>query len=325
MIAEFVAVLAGVAVIVLLSEVIIKNSIELAKHYGISGTFIGLTVLSIGTSIPEIMTAIIGSIDILRYPEQINTLSSLIIGANTGSSIFQQNVIIPIVALLGAVVIVKKNLFATMGALIGATTLAWVFATDSKITRLEGLILFLAYGFYLIYLKKNKISESLPVRNHLSKKMVLWSLMLLAASFLIMSLVTNEVLKASVIIIETLTISASFFGVILLGIASALPELTTALIAVKKQHRDITSGILIGSSITNPLIGLGLGALISSYTVPSVIIIYDLPLKIATAALIYFFFWKKHDLNKREAVILIILFVVYLFLRNMFFPADILN
>ena len=319
---EIITILAGVIMILLLAEIIIKNSLQLAQHYGVSGTFIGLTILSIGTSIPEIITAVVGSIDILKYPEQINTLSSLIIGANTGSSIFQQNVVIPVVVLLGAVVVIKKNLFIEMGALIGATLLAWIFSVGGIITRLEGFILVFSYLVYLIYLKKNKISESIRTKNNLTQKLVIWSFSLILACFIIMSIVTSQVVDASVILVESLPISASFFGVILLGVASALPELTTSLIAIYRGKKDISAGILIGSSITNPLLALGLGALISSFAVPNVIILYDLPVKIATALLIYFFLLRKQNLSKKEALILMAIFLIYIIVRKIYFPVD---
>ena len=319
---EIITILAGVIMILLLAEIIIKNSLQLAQHYGVSGTFIGLTILSIGTSIPEIITAVVGSIDILKYPEQINTLSSLIIGANTGSSIFQQNVVIPVVVLLGAVVVIKKNLFIEMGALIGATLLAWIFSVGGIITRLEGFILVFSYLVYLIYLKKNKISESIRTKNNLTQKLVIWSFSLILACFIIMSIVTSQVVDASVILVESLPISASFFGVILLGVASALPELTTSLIAIYRGKKDISAGILIGSSITNPLLALGFGALISSFAVPNVIILYDLPVKIATALLIYFFLLRKQNLSKKEALILMAIFLIYIIVRKIYFPVD---
>jgi cation:H+ antiporter len=325
MIVESLTVLVGIIMILLLAEVIIKNAVGLAKHYGISGTFIGLTVLSIGTSIPEIMTHIIGSFGILKNPSQMNTLSSLLIGTNIGSDIFQQNFILPVIGIIGTIVVIRKNLIAQMGALIIASLLVWIFSLGGFISRSEGAILLLAYIGYLIYLKRNKISESYKALNNLTKTQVYWSFGLLIACFIIMAFMADLVLKASVILVKSLPISASFFGVILLGIASALPELTTSLIAVIKKEKDVSAGILIGSNITNPLFGIGLGAVISSYTVPNVIVFYDLPVKILTAILIFYFLWRTEDLNRKESMILISIFIFYLIIRQIYFPTDLLG
>ncbi|MBU0457771.1 MAG: hypothetical protein ABH824_04145 [Nanoarchaeota archaeon] len=322
MLIEFLIVIIGIIIILILAEIIIKNSIQLSEHYGLSDTFIGLTILSIGTSIPEIMTHIIGSVHILKNPETINTFSGLLMGTNIGSDIFQQNFILPLIGIIGTIIVIKKNLFSEVGALFAAALLVWIFSLGGFISRIEGAILLIAYIAYLVYLKKSKISEKFEAKNHLSKNKVILSFALLMMCFIIMAVVANEVLNASTILINALPISASFFGVIFLGIASALPELTTSLVAILKKKENISAGILIGSNITNPLLGIGLGALISTYTVPNVIIFYDLPFKIGTAFLIYYFLTNDKKLKKWEAAVLISLSIAYLFIRQYFFTAD---
>jgi len=322
MLVESLTLLAGVIIILALAELIIRNSIQIAKHYGLSGTFIGLTLLSIGTSIPEIMTHIIGSIDILKNPGMMNTLSGLLIGTNIGSDIFQQNFILPIIGIIGTIIVIRKNLFVEVGGLIIASLLVWVFSLGGYISRVEGGLLLLAYLLYLVYLKKSKISESFRAANHLSKGQITLSAIVMLFSFIIMGFVASKVLDASTVLVESLPISASFFGIILLGVATALPELMTSLIAVLKGKKEMSAGILIGSNITNPLFGIGLGALISTYTVPNVIVFYDLPVKILTALLLFYFLWKRKDLTKKEGIILIALFIIYLVVRQIYFPVD---
>lgn len=324
MIVEILMVLVGVAIIVALAQIIINNSVKLAEHYGLSGTFIGLTILSIGTSIPEIMTHIVGSLHIVKNPASINTFSGLLIGTNIGSDIFQQNFILAIVGIIGTIVVIKKNLFTEMGGLIAAALLVWIFSLGGFISRVEGFILLVAYAGYLIYLKKSKINESFKALNNMSNKDILLGFFLITISFIIMAVVANKVLDASTTLVESSSISASFFGVIILGVSTALPELTTSLVAIRKGKKDISAGILIGSNITNPLFGIGLGALISTYTVPDVIVFYDLPFKIGTALLIYYFLNRGNRLSKKEAVILITLFFAYLIVREIIFPVDFL-
>ncbi len=322
MLVESLIIIVGFVIIVLLANIVIKNSIQIAHHYGLSGTFIGLTILSIGTSIPEIMTHIIGSVNIIRNPSLMNSLSGLLIGNNIGSDIFQQNFVLAVIGLLGAIVVIRKNLIPEVGGLIAAAFLVWIFALGGFISRIEGAILILAYFAYLIYLKKSKISETFNALNHLSKKDIVLAFSLILVSFVIIAFVTDQVLESSTILVEALPISASFFGVILLGVASALPELTTSLIAVFKKQKDISAGILIGSNITNPLFGIGIGALISGYAIPNVVVLYDLPVKIATAFLILFFLFTNEQLNKWESIILIILFIAYIVVRQTYFPVD---
>ncbi len=320
---EILILVAGIATILFLAEIIIGRSIEIAGHYGWSGTFIGLTVLSIGTSIPEIMTHIVGSLQILKHPGSLNELSGLLIGTNIGSDIFQQNFILALVGLIGTIVIYKKNLIKEMGALIAAAVIILIFSVGGFISRLEGIILVALYLLYLVYLKRSNVGIKNNGKYHLSDYLIASYSLVILVSFGVMAYVADFVLEISTELIKVLPLSASLFGIVLLGIATALPELLTSLVAIVKHQKDISAGILIGSNITNPLLGIGLGAMISTYSVPSVIIIYDLPFKILTAVLIFWFLLRRRDLGKVKAITLIALFLGYLVVRNLLFPADV--
>lgn len=315
--------LAGIAAILLLGDVVIRNAVAIAEHFQLSDSFIGLTILSVGTSIPEIMTHVIASSRILAEPAMMDTLSALVIGSNIGSDIIQQNLLLPIVGLVGTVLVVRAEVHMQVGALTAAALLLWAFALDGDVTRLEGGLLVLAYCGYLLYLlRENHIVDRVVEQrgNHDGRPAI--KLLIILAGFVLMAVVADRVVAAAVELVAVLPISASFFGIIILGVASAMPELITALLSLAKGHSSISAGILIGSNVTNPLIGVGLGALVSGYTVPAVANLYDLPFKIATAGLIYIFLLRHEDLNRREAAALIVLCLGYLLLRPVLFPDD---
>lgn len=324
MLADSLILFLGIVSILFLAEVIIRNAIEWARYYQLSGSFVGLTLLSVGTSIPEIMTHLVGSMNILQQPEKINLISALLIGTNIGSDIFQQNFILPVVGLVGTLVVMRRHLHAEVGAMTGAALLTWFFCLGGQVTRLEGVMLLLAYAGYLLYLWKSPdftIQYDDEVRQ-VKSTIILPTLMMLLA-FILMAVVTDHVVGAASRMVTQLPISASLFGVLVLGIATSLPELSTALMSIFRGHKGISIGILVGSNITNPLLGLGLGAVISTYTVPDVVNYYDLPVNIATALLLYAFLWRREALSKKEAMILILLFVAYLLLRPLLFPEDV--
>ena len=322
MLIEIITLIFGIIVILVFADLIVKSSVKLAKNFGLSGTFVGLTILSIGTSIPEIMSAVVGSLKILKEPGILNTMSGLIIGQNVGSDIFQQSFILALVGIIGTIIVVKKNLYKEVGGLIAGAILVWLFAVGGLINRIEGFFLLAVYAGYLIYLSQSRVHKRIKAKFHLSKKRIALEITGIIIGFIVMAYAASKVLGASTVLVASLPISASFFGVILLGVASALPELTTALIGVLRKQKGISSGVLIGSNITNPMMGLGLGALISTYAVPNVILFYDLPFKIGTALLILYFLRKHKDLKKWQGVILICLFLVYLFVRHTYFPVD---
>jgi cation:H+ antiporter len=129
-----------------------------------------------------------------------------------------------------------------------------------------------------------------------------------------------------------------------------MPEFITALSAVRKGAEGLSLGTLIGSNITNPLMGIGIGAAISSYTVPEPLIVFDLPVQILTALLLVVYLWNKERIgdliaplfrtlglestaNKFEesengvltalgGIILITIYIVYIVLRALYFQTD---
>lgn len=314
-------ILFGALIIFILAELILKKTINLAKHWGWSGTFIGLTILSVGTSLPELITDIIASIKIIENQELYGTLSHLVMGTNVGSDIFQQNFILPIIAIVGVLVVTKKELFKQMGGLIFATSLLWIFSWNGIISQFEGFILVLSYIAYLFIIKDKNKSKA---KKHLENWSVFSHSFIILVSFIVMALVTEFILNISQDIIQQTNISASLFGILFLGIIAALPELSTSLIAVLKHKKEISASVLIGSNITNPLFALGIGSMISSYSVPSVVLNFDLPVKLFTALLISYFLFIKGRLNKNKAILLISIYITYLILRFNLFPIDII-
>lgn len=324
MITDFLILVAGALLILLLAGIVIRQTLRLAAHFGLSGSFVGLTILSIGTSLIEIVTHAVGSVRIVWRPEMMDTMSALLIGSNIGSDIFQQNVVLAVVGLVGTVVVVRRNLIVEIGALIVASALLWITCLDSSITRLEGLLLFSTYLAYLYILWRREPNEHPAVaRRRLPTGTFAGVCFAIIISFAGMALVADPLLDAATRLVQRLPMSASLFGVVVLGVCTALPELTTALVSIFRGQKEISAGILIGSNITNPLFSAGLGAMISGYTIPAVIIAYDLPVKIATGVLLFVFLWRRSDLSRGEALALLAAYAVYVALRHMLFPQDV--
>lgn len=320
LIIETLTLIIGVIIILICAGFAVKSSMKIAQYFGLSYAFIGMTVLAIGTSFPEIFTHFIGSLDILREPRLLNEMSGLLIGTNLGSDIAQQLFILSLIAIIVGLRVEKKRLGKDVGALIGASFLLLLFGINGFISRIEGAVLLFGYIGYIIYLSKGEKSK---VEYNRKKIIAQWkNIGILLFIFVIIGFVAEKVLRASIIILETLNISASFFGIVTLGIAAAIPELTTSFVAMKKGKGAISAGILIGSNVTNPMFSLGLGAMLSTYTVPSVVVLFDLPVKIVTGIMIYLFLRPEGKLTKPKAAFLLALYFLYIVGRRIYFPVD---
>lgn len=318
-------IVAGVGLILASSNLVIKRCLVIAKRLSLSDEFIGMTVLSIGTSLPEIFTHIAASLRILREPLMMEELSAISVGTNIGSDMFQQNFLLGIVALLGTLTVSKRDLPKDVGGLIATTFLVFMFSIGGEINRFEGAVLVLGYFAYLYVLKlygnSGKDGPEGKGEDGTSGGSIFSNVVFTMAGFVVMAVAADRVLDSAIVIVEQTVSSYSFFGVLILGTATALPELSTSMIGVFRKRSAVSAGILIGSNITNPALALGLGALISTYKVPFVIIWYDLPLKIATAVLLYIML-RKGSLKKPYAFVIMLIFAAYLFFRQTYFPTD---
>lgn len=294
----------------------ISGSLKISKQFGISTLFIGLTVISIGTSLPEIFTHLVSSFKILKGIDA----SGVSVGANIGSNIIQITFILGLIGLL-ATVKSSKNIQRRDGlVMLGAIALLWLFGLNGHISRLEGVILAVLYLVYMFYLSRGEksLEEMFEVGNHhkflIGKKArhnISVASGTLLAGIVLLLLSAKFVVDGAIFLSDFFGVAQTLVGTMVVGVSTALPELTTALVGIKRGAKNLSLGVLIGSNITNPMLALGLGAAISGYTMAKEIIWFDIPFWfiISTAALL--FFNRNHRLEKGEALFLILSYIAY--------------
>jgi cation:H+ antiporter len=311
MIMELLLLIVGIIVLWISAEIIIRAAQIIAAKLKISETFIGLTILSIGTTLPELGTHIASSIAILKGTD----LSGIALGTNIGSNIFQITVILGIVALFMTVHSHKKFLDRDYLVMLMAIALLFVFAhTEGRIGRYEGAFLVICYLVYLWRLGKLEHFIEKIEHNHNKKWLIIHSLAI-PVGIALLWFSSNIVVNNAHALAEMWHVSDSLVGVLIIGFGTALPELAAALIALRRKSEGMSVGVLVGSNITNPLFGVGLGALISTYTVSNQIITFDIPIWFFVSIVALLFFWRKLKIEKKEAVILILMYIFYAYVR----------
>lgn len=300
------------------ADYVVDKAVLISQELGIAEVIIGLTVISIGTSLPEISAHLMASINIIQGTLPLETASSTVLGTNIGSDIIQQLLLVGLVGLMGHLTVSRNFLKRDFALFILSGVLLLVFAFDSFISKPEGFFLVLVYLFYLAYLLNQRDSfHDLEKKEQKAVKRDFLSLVLGLGIVLISA---HVVLVCVQVLVEKFQIGGSLIGVLVIGVATALPELSAALAGVKKGEESISLGVLIGSNITNPLFALGLGALISGYSVPGPVLVFDLPVKVITSILLLGLLYHHMDLGKKSSLTLIVTYFVYLALRVTFFP-----
>ena len=327
--------IAMIAVLVFAANLSVKRLVGIAAYFNLSSTFMGMTVVSVATSIPEITSHVTASVNILGGRLDMQTGSAIVLGSNIGSDVVQQTFILGLVVLLtGTMYFRRYFMWKSMLPMIGSAILCIILGWDGVYSRVDGAILFGSFILYSLYLylderkfynaednvhMSEEISESIP-----KTQRQVWidagiSILLLVVTVL----AASQVLSITEIIVDRTDVSGSLLGVLTLGIASALPELTTALAGVRNKEEGISLGTLVGSNITNPLVGIGGGALISTYAVPIPLINWDLPWQAVTGLILWAILWlNKGKLGRKEAIYLMATYFIFVILRSYLFPVD---
>ena len=313
--------LAALVILLISAERAVRSVLKILHHYGFSATFGGLTIFSISTSFPEIFSHIVASIGILGGTLDTNIASATVLGANIGSDVIQQTLILGIVVMLmGGMIFEKSFLMTAYIPMILASLLTLILGWDGTFSRLDGLILLLTFIAYMVFLyKREETNEKVKkIKTKIGKQVVIMFL-----SFIGLIVGANFLLQSSEKIVMITGLGASLIGVVSIGVVSAAPEFFTAIYGVRHKAVGISLGTLIGSNITNPLFGIGIGALISKYIVPKALVIWDLPMAVVTASLLLIYlFLRKGKLGRPGAVYLILLYIAYLAIRITFFAHD---
>lgn len=335
----FLLIISGVASIALLvyaSSIAVRKLTGLAGYFRLSTTFVGVTVVSIATSIPEIAAHFTASVGILSGSLDYEISSSVVLGANIGSDVVQQTLIMAIVVLIAGKLHFKKYfLWKSMLPMIVTTLMCIVLGVDGVYSRIDGMILFGSFIAYMYYLyaderkhykeedhgfdESGATPEGIP-----QNAQEAWCDTIIAVLALLFTVGSAMIaLQATEIVVAKTGIGGSLIGVMTLGVASALPELITALSGVRHGDSGISLGTLIGSNITNPLVAIGGGAIISTYWVPSPLVFWDLPWETITGAILWVVLYlNKGKLGKWTAYYLIGLYFVYITMRMLFFSVD---
>jgi len=327
--------LLALALLVVGANYAVKKLIGIANYFKLSSTFMGMTVLSIATSLPEITSHFTASVNILRGTLDFQTGSAIVLGANIGSDVVQQTLIMGIVILLAGTMYFRRYfLWKSMIPMIGTTIMCLILGLDGNYSRIDGAILFgsfLAYTYYLYMderkhykeednqLQSEEVAEDAPTNG----REVLRDAFITAVLLVVIIGCATLVLSATEVVVDRTGVGGSLIGVITLGLASALPELTTALAGIRHKEAGISLGTLVGSNITNPLLAIGGGALISTYAVPRPLVTWDLPWETLTGMMLWGILWFNNGkLGKKSAIYLIVIYFVYILFRSLFFNVD---
>lgn len=324
---ELILLLIGLLGLWFSSGIVVENTKKIASYMGISQTLIGLSVISIGTSLPEIATSILAGIDVTKGIDA----SGIVVGTNIGSGLAQITLIMGITVVIGGKLKASKRVLKRDGTmvLIAIVLMFLVGLTGLKILRIEGIVLIGMYIVYLYYISKNeevgkKIRKEFSKDNehdgsrYRSLKICLFMVMGIVVLIIASHLVVNN----AILLAEQMNWAKSFVAVMIIGVGTGLPELTTAIRAIKEKAGDISIGTLLGSNITDPMFSLATGAIAASsfgLIVDKNLLYFDIPFWFMSTLIALHMFGKKKFLSPKNGMILIGIYVIFAFIKFSYF------
>lgn len=296
------------------SNIAVFGAQKIARKLQISETVIGLTVVSIGTSLAEIATSVSTGLNVLKGIDA----SEIAVGTIIGSCLAQITIVLGTVGLLTTFYTSHKSLKRDGTVMILATLALFVAAIDLKISRLEGSLLAVSYLAYLGYvLSQEKVFVT--ERKDQDHFKLLLSAGVTFVGLGLVALSADFALDNALAMASALQVRPTLVGIIM-GLGTTLPEFTVSLMAIMRGSHGISLGSMIGSNITDPLLSIGLGASIAGFTVLPQTIIFDFPLWIVgTVIALLLLHNNTINLTKMESGILIIFYILFLYIQFFIF------
>ncbi len=294
--------LVGFLLLVKGADWFVEGAAGIAKKLGIPQLIIGLTIVAMGTSMPEAAVSITAAL-------QEN--AGITIGNIVGSNILNILIILGVTALITNVAIQKSTLYYEIPYMIAITIVLMIFGiTGGKITFIEGIILWLLFIVFLGYLfvmsKKGNSQEDEEV-----KDIPVWKCILFMVVGGVMVVKGSDfAVSGASAIARFFGMSERFIGLTIVAFGTSLPELVTSVTAAKKGNAGIAIGNIVGSNIFNILFVIGTTALICMVPFESKFII-DTIIAIASGAVLWLGTYKNRELRKPCGIVMLLGYAAY--------------
>jgi cation:H+ antiporter len=302
----------GLILLTFWGNVLVDGAVSLAKKFHISEAIIGLTIVAIGTSMPELIVSVMAS---------ISGNTEIAIGNILGSNIANIFLILGLTAILSPILLTRSTRFFDLPVVILSSLIFLVLVSDvwldgastNMIGRIDGIVLlFLALAYVLYSVKHNNFvpDESEKVEAISSPwKAGLWIL----GGVWVLVIWGKLLVTGAVDFAEMLGLSESIIGLTIVAVGTSTPELATSIIAARRGNADIAVGNVVGSNILNLLVILGMSAVVAplpfldaSYI--DLLVVIAAPISLLLLALV----WTKNQLGRNEGILLVFIYILYL-------------
>ncbi|MBL6649860.1 MAG: calcium/sodium antiporter [Flavobacteriaceae bacterium] len=296
----------GLIVLIIGGNLLLKASVSISLKFGIPKLLIGMTVVSLATSAPELIVSI---------KSALKGSPDLAISNVLGSNIANLGLVLAITILFSPINI-SKSIYRKEWPIMMFSSLYFLFVIlDGVITRIEGGVLVCLLIITLSVLIKFRDKSEIELELDFEKKgSIIKSLIILILGGIFLFYGSEWFVDGAISLANSFGISERIIGITVVSVGTSIPELVTSLVAVLNKEKSISLGNLLGSNIFNVFAVLGFTSFVTPiYIIDQNIISFDIYIMIFFAAIVLplIFFPKKNILGRKEGLIILVFYSLY--------------
>lgn len=296
----------GLALLYAGSYLLVEGSVSVAVLFSLRPVIIGLTIVSLATSAPELLVSLVAA---------IKGSGGISIGNVIGSNVINIALVLGISAAIRPVTIKKQIVKVDLPFMVIISVLFWVLCLDSKIGRFDGILLLLSLSGFITYgIITARDTGNDSTRPDFALQPIIKSSLFIIIGLIMLAYGANLVVREAIAFALQLGLSQTFIGISIVALGTSLPELATSAVASSKGQSDISVGNVVGSNLFNICLVMGTVGLFNPMSIDQDLLSFQFPFMIFVSIALYAIAGFQKCVSKRSGCLLIILFIAYIFI-----------
>ena len=298
----------GIALVLWGADRLTDGAVAVAEKMKMPQIVIGLTIVAMGTSMPEFCVSLISA---------LKGTSDLAVGNIVGSNIFNALLIVGVSALVAPMTIMETTVRKDIPFALVASALLLIMCLDGNISRLDAGILFVMFLIFMYMTlkgaKKQGADAEEAIEGEGKKPMATWlSVVWILIGLLCLIGGSNLFVEGATAVATNLGVSEAVIGLTIVAGGTSLPELATSVVSARKGNSGIAIGNALGSNVFNILAILGITGMITPMTLKGITYI-DLSMLVISIMIVWLFSFTKYKIERWEGAVLTAVFVGYIY------------
>lgn len=295
--------LAGIALVLWGADRLTDGAVAIAERMHISQMVIGLTIVAMGTSMPEFFVS---------FMSALKDTPDMAVGNVVGSNIFNTLLIVGCAALVTPIMILPATVKKDIPFAMVASVALLLMCLDGNISRIDAMVLLGLFAVFMyITLKGAKENEQSMQQTSAKGGKPFMSVVWIFVGLVCLVFGSNLFVDAATVIARQLGVSDAVIGLTIIAGGTSFPELATSVVSARKGQSGIAIGNVLGSNVFNILLILGITGVMSPMTLQGITTV-DLTMLVVSMVMLWLFSFTKYTLARWEGALLTIVFIGYM-------------